>query len=61
MGFLMDTNVLSELRKDKKADRNVREWFAQVDGVLNVPAWLSLIRLKVKKQKVRQKKGNNRG
>jgi predicted nucleic acid-binding protein len=32
MGFLMDTNVLSELRKDKKADRNVREWFAQVDG-----------------------------
>ncbi len=29
MGFLMDTNVLSELRKGEKADINVREWFAQ--------------------------------
>lgn len=57
----MDTNVLSELRKNEKADRNVREWFAQVDGVLNVPAWLSLIRLKVKNKKFRQERGNNRG
>jgi len=32
MGFLMDTNVLSELRKGEKADLNVREWFAQVHG-----------------------------
>jgi toxin FitB len=32
MGFLIDTNVLSELRKGEKADINVREWFAQVNG-----------------------------
>ena len=27
MGFLIDTNVLSELRKGSKMDKNVREWF----------------------------------
>ncbi len=27
MGFLIDTNVLSELRKGSKMDINVREWF----------------------------------
>ena len=31
MGYLMDTNVLSELRKREKADANVRRWFEQVD------------------------------
>lgn len=28
MSFLVDTNVLSELRKGRRADRGVREWFA---------------------------------
>jgi len=28
----MDTHVLSELRKGERADINVREWFAQVNG-----------------------------
>ena len=30
MGFLIDTNVLSELRKGSKMDKNVREWFDAV-------------------------------
>ncbi len=30
MGFLIDTNVLSELRKGSKMDKNVREWFGAV-------------------------------
>ncbi len=30
MGFLIDTNVISELRKGTKMDKNVREWFDAV-------------------------------
>jgi len=30
MGFLIDTNVLSELRKASKMDNNVRKWFEAV-------------------------------
>lgn len=30
-GFLIDTNVLSELRKGTRADANVRRWFEGVD------------------------------
>ena len=30
-GFLLDTNVLSELRKGARADANVQRWFARVD------------------------------
>lgn len=32
MRFLLDTNVLSELRKGKRADRGVRQWLATVEG-----------------------------
>lgn len=32
MGYLIDTNVLSELRKKQNADTNVIEWFSGVDG-----------------------------
>lgn len=31
MGFLIDTNILSEIRKDAKADAGVRDWFSQVE------------------------------
>lgn len=31
MSFLLDTNVLSELRKGERANANVRGWFAGVD------------------------------
>jgi toxin FitB len=30
-GFLIDTNVISELRKGQRASRHVRNWFAHVD------------------------------
>ena len=30
-GFLIDTNVLSELRKGSRADINVRRWFEGID------------------------------
>lgn len=32
MGFLIDTNVLSELRKKDRANAGVKQWFASVDG-----------------------------
>ncbi|WP_295452717.1 type II toxin-antitoxin system VapC family toxin [uncultured Thiodictyon sp.] len=31
MGFLIDTNVISELRKGKKANAKVRQWFESTD------------------------------
>lgn len=31
MSFLVDTNVVSELRKGRRADANVRAWFRDVD------------------------------
>jgi toxin FitB len=32
VSFLLDTNVLSELRKGKRADPSVAAWFAEVPG-----------------------------
>lgn len=32
MGFLIDTNVLSELRKGVRANVGVRDWFSNTDG-----------------------------
>lgn len=32
MSFLVDTNVVSELRKGARADARVRAWFGAVDG-----------------------------
>jgi toxin FitB len=31
MGFLIDTNVVSELRKGNKANAKVRQWFESTD------------------------------
>jgi hypothetical protein len=31
MGFLLDTNVVSELRKRRRTDPGVRDWFARID------------------------------
>jgi predicted nucleic acid-binding protein len=31
MGFLLDTNVVSELRKGQRCDRGVAAWFADVE------------------------------
>lgn len=30
MAFLIDTNVISEIQKDEKADSGVRRWYAEV-------------------------------
>ena len=30
MSYLLDTNVISELRKGDRADRNVTSWFAEI-------------------------------
>jgi predicted nucleic acid-binding protein len=40
MGFLIDTNVLSELRKGLKMDKSVREWF---DAVPSEDIYLSTL------------------
>ncbi len=32
MGYLIDTNILSELRKQSKANAGVREWYSEVQG-----------------------------
>ena len=42
MGYLIDTNILSELRKDKKANAGVRDWYAQTDGNLLYVSVLTL-------------------
>ena len=31
MGFLIDTNVISELQKGERTDKNVQAWFDQTD------------------------------
>jgi predicted nucleic acid-binding protein len=31
LSYLLDTNVISELRKGDRADANVREWFGGLD------------------------------
>lgn len=31
MSYLLDTNVISELRKGERADTNVRAWFGELD------------------------------
>jgi predicted nucleic acid-binding protein len=39
-GLLLDTNVVSELRKRERADANVLAWFSGVDGGA---LWLSVL------------------
>lgn len=40
MSYLLDTNVISELRKGKRADANVRAWF---DGLADDEVFLSAL------------------
>lgn len=40
MSFLVDTNVLSELRKDERANASVRAWF---EGVSSEEIYLSVL------------------
>lgn len=32
MGYLIDTNILSEVQKDQRADPGVRAWYDKVDA-----------------------------
>lgn len=53
MSFLLDTNIISELRKQARADQGVRQWFATVDeGSL----FLSVLVLGEVRQGVEQKR-----
>ena len=40
MSYLLDTNVVSELRKRNRCDHNVAEWYAQID---NADVFLSVL------------------
>jgi hypothetical protein len=40
LSYLLDTNVISELRKGERADANVRAWF---DGLANEEIYLSVL------------------
>jgi toxin FitB len=40
IGYLLDTNVVSELRKRERADQHVRRWFAEHEGD---EFWLSVL------------------
>ena len=40
MGFLLDTNIVSELRKGSRCDSGLRSWF---DDTLNEELWLSTL------------------
>lgn len=42
MSYLLDTNVISELRKGERADRNVSSWFA---GLAEEEIYLSVLTL----------------
>ncbi len=39
-GWLLDTNIVSELRRGQRADTNVRTWYAAVDARA---LWLSVL------------------
>ena len=40
MGYLLDTNVISELRKGSRADTHVRRWFSELESET---LWLSAL------------------
>ncbi|WFB37424.1 type II toxin-antitoxin system VapC family toxin [Kiritimatiellota bacterium B12222] len=42
MGLLLDTNILSELRKGKKADQHVRQW---AQTIAHTPQYISVLSL----------------
>ena len=55
MGFLIDTNILSELRKGKKADAGVRQWYAQTDGNELYVSVLTFNAIKLRKMSFKNK------
>lgn len=53
MTFLLDTNIISELRKQARADQGVRQWFATVD---EQALFLSVLVLGEVRQGIEQKR-----
>jgi predicted nucleic acid-binding protein len=45
--YLLDTNVLSELRKARKADKHVTQWAASVDASALFVSTISLLELEL--------------
>ena len=45
--YLLDTNVLSELRKARKADKHVAQWAASVDASALFVSTISLLELEL--------------
>lgn len=56
MSYLVDTNVLSEIRKGERADANVRRWWS---GVAEVDVYLSVIVLGEIRQGIERKRHRN--
>jgi predicted nucleic acid-binding protein len=56
VSFLLDTNVLSELRKRERADRGVRAWFESVD---EDELFLSVLTLGEVRQGIERKRRND--
>ncbi len=55
MRFLLDTNVISELRKGNNADKHVRDWFGTVDGEAVFLSVLSLGEIRHGIERVRRR------
>lgn len=55
MGFLMDTNVVSELRKKQRANAGVQQWFAQTPGNSIYLSVLTIGELRQGVEKIRRK------
>jgi predicted nucleic acid-binding protein len=55
MGYLADTNILSELRKKTRCDANVRNWFNQTDGNLIYISVLTIGEIRQGIEKIRRR------
>jgi predicted nucleic acid-binding protein len=55
MGYLADTNILSELRKKNRCDENVRNWFNQTDGNLIYISVLTIGEIRQGIEKIRRR------
>ncbi len=48
MMFLLDTNVISELRRPERANENVLKWIDGQDEALLACFWVSVIKLEMR-------------
>lgn len=55
MGYLVDTNVISELRKKDRCNANVRDWFNQTDNDLIYLSVLTIGEIRQGIEKIRHR------